>query len=62
MESLVGGACDPVMTPGCRPVGAFCDQVAAKGVTCELMFNGAIAMLTDPGGVTIEVNSGLEAR
>lgn len=47
---------------GVPDVKAFCDQVAAKGVECELVFNGAIAMITDPAGVTIEVNSGLENR
>jgi len=47
---------------GVPDVKAFCDQVAAKGVQCELVFNGAIAMITDPAGVTIEVNSGLENR
>ncbi len=47
---------------GVRDVGAFCEQVAAQGVTCELMFNGAIAIVTDPFGVAIEVNSGLENR
>jgi len=47
---------------GVRDVGAFCEQIAAQGVTCELMFGGAIAMITDPGGVTIEINAGLESR
>jgi catechol 2,3-dioxygenase-like lactoylglutathione lyase family enzyme len=47
---------------GVRDVDAFCDQVAAQGVTCERMFGGAIAMITDPAGVTIEINSGLESR
>ena len=47
---------------GVRDVGAFCEQVAAQGVTCELMFNGAIAIVTDPFGVAIEINSGLENR
>jgi hypothetical protein len=31
-------------------------------VTCELIFNGAIATITDPAGVTIEINAGLENR
>ena len=37
-------------------------RAGEKGVTCELIFNGAIAMITDPAGVTIEINSGLENR
>jgi len=47
---------------GVTDVGAFCEQVAAKGVTCELLFGGAAAMITDPGGVAIEINAGLESR
>ena len=47
---------------GVADVGAFCEQVAAKGVECELLFGGAAAMITDPGGVAIEVNAGLENR
>jgi catechol 2,3-dioxygenase-like lactoylglutathione lyase family enzyme len=47
---------------GVKDVKTFCEQLATKGVTCELMFNGAIAMITDPAGVTIEINSGLESR
>ncbi len=47
---------------GVRDVGAFCEQIAAQGVTCELLFGGAAAMITDPGGVTIEINAGLESR
>lgn len=47
---------------GVPDVGAFCEQVAEQDVTCELMFNGAIAIITDPAGVAIEVNSGLEDR
>jgi catechol 2,3-dioxygenase-like lactoylglutathione lyase family enzyme len=47
---------------GVRDVGAFCEQVAAQGVTCELLFGGAAAMITDPAGVTIEINAGLESR
>jgi hypothetical protein len=43
-------------------VGAFCEQIAAKGVICELLFGGAAAMITDPAGVAIEVNAGLESR
>jgi catechol 2,3-dioxygenase-like lactoylglutathione lyase family enzyme len=43
-------------------VGDFCEQLAAKGVECEMLFNGAAAMITDPGGVTIEINAGLENR
>ncbi|MGD8339659.1 MAG: VOC family protein [Gammaproteobacteria bacterium] len=47
---------------GVADVGEFCDQLAAKGVECELLFGGVAAMITDPGGVTIEINSGLENR
>lgn len=47
---------------GVKDVMAFCAELAQKGVTCELIFNGAIAMITDPAGVTIEINSGLEKR
>ena len=47
---------------GVEDVNVFCEQVAAKGVVCELMFGGAIAMITDPAGVTIEINAGLESR
>jgi catechol 2,3-dioxygenase-like lactoylglutathione lyase family enzyme len=47
---------------GVRDVKAFCAQLAAKGVMCELLFNGAIATITDPAGVTVEINAGLEAR
>jgi len=47
---------------GVKDVGAFCDRVAALGVMCEKLFNGAAAMITDPAGVAIEVNAGLESR
>lgn len=47
---------------GVQDVAAFCEQVAAQGVTCELLFGGAAAMITDPAGVTIEINAGLESR
>lgn len=47
---------------GVQDVGAFCEQVASQNVQCELLFGGAAAMITDPGGVTIEINSGLESR
>jgi catechol 2,3-dioxygenase-like lactoylglutathione lyase family enzyme len=47
---------------GVADVGAFCEQIAAKGVICELLFGGAAAMITDPAGVAIEVNAGLESR
>jgi len=47
---------------GVRDVDAFCNQVAAKGIECERLFGGAIAMITDPAGVTIEINAGLESR
>jgi catechol 2,3-dioxygenase-like lactoylglutathione lyase family enzyme len=47
---------------GVPDVDAFCARVAEEGVMCERLFGGAIAMITDPGGATIEVNSGLESR
>jgi catechol 2,3-dioxygenase-like lactoylglutathione lyase family enzyme len=47
---------------GVPDVGAFCEQLAAKGVQCDLLFGGAIATITDPAGVTIEINAGLENR
>jgi catechol 2,3-dioxygenase-like lactoylglutathione lyase family enzyme len=47
---------------GVKDVAAFCDRVAAQGVVCEKLFNGAAAMITDPAGVAIEVNAGLESR
>jgi catechol 2,3-dioxygenase-like lactoylglutathione lyase family enzyme len=47
---------------GVRDVNAFCDRVAAQGVMCERLFGGAIAMITDPAGVAIEINSGLDTR
>jgi catechol 2,3-dioxygenase-like lactoylglutathione lyase family enzyme len=47
---------------GVKDVKAFCAELAPKGVTCELIFNGAIATITDPAGVTIEINAGLENR
>ena len=47
---------------GVKDVGEFCNRVAAQGVVCERLFNGAAAMITDPAGVAIEVNAGLESR
>jgi catechol 2,3-dioxygenase-like lactoylglutathione lyase family enzyme len=47
---------------GVRDVGKFCEQVAQKGVECDVMFGGAAAIITDPAGVAIEINSGLENR
>lgn len=47
---------------GVPDVGAFCERIAAKGVTCDMLFGGAAAMITDPAGVTVEINSGLENR
>lgn len=47
---------------GVPNVDAFCERVAALGVTCERLFGGAVAMITDPFGVAIEVNAGLESR
>ncbi len=47
---------------GVEDVKAFCEQVAVHGVECEPLFGGAAAMITDPAGVAIEINSGLESR
>jgi catechol 2,3-dioxygenase-like lactoylglutathione lyase family enzyme len=47
---------------GVRDVAAFCEQIARQDVTCEILFGGAAAMITDPAGVTIEINAGLESR
>lgn len=47
---------------GVKNVDEFCTRVAAQGVVCERLFNGAAAMITDPAGVAIEVNAGLESR
>jgi catechol 2,3-dioxygenase-like lactoylglutathione lyase family enzyme len=47
---------------GVPDVNAFCEQAATKGVECERLFGGAIAMITDPAGVAIEINAGLESR
>lgn len=47
---------------GVRDVKAFCEQIAAQGATCEMMFGGAAAIITDPAGVAIEINAGLESR
>jgi len=47
---------------GVSNVSSFCENLAAKGVTCEILFNGAAAMITDPAGVTIEINAGMENR
>lgn len=47
---------------GVRDVEAFCNQIAAQGVVCEMLFGGAAALITDPAGVTIEINAGLESR
>lgn len=47
---------------GVRDVDAFCKRVTALDVTCERLFGGTIAMVTDPAGVTIEINAGLENR
>ena len=47
---------------GVKDVAEFCNRVAAQGVVCERLFNGAAAMITDPAGVAIEVNAGLESR
>lgn len=47
---------------GVRDVDAFCERIAARGVMYERLFGGAVAMIADPAGVTIEVNSGLESR
>ena len=47
---------------GVKDVGAFCEQVAEQGVVCEMLFGGVAAMITDPAGVAIEINAGLESR
>jgi hypothetical protein len=47
---------------GVPDVNAFCEQAATKGVDCERLFGGAITMITDPAGVAIEINAGLESR
>ncbi|MFS8607618.1 MAG: VOC family protein [Gammaproteobacteria bacterium] len=47
---------------GVEDVGAFCAKLAEQGIECELLFGGAAAMITDPAGVAIEINSGLESR
>jgi len=47
---------------GVRDVAGFCGQIAAKGVECQMLFGGAAAMITDPAGVAIEINAGLENR
>jgi len=47
---------------GVADVDAFCERAAGLGVTCQRLFGGAAAMLTDPAGVTVEINAGLESR
>jgi len=47
---------------GVKDVKAFCDRIAAQGVVCEMLFGGAAALITDPAGVAIEINAGLESR
>ena len=47
---------------GVRDVKVFCDRIAEQGVVCEMLFGGAAALITDPAGVTIEINAGLENR
>jgi hypothetical protein len=47
---------------GVKNVDEFCKGLAAKGITCERAGGGAIAMVTDPAGVRVEINQGLENR
>ena len=47
---------------GVEDVGAFCDRIAGQGVECEMLFGGVAAIITDPAGVAVETNSGLENR
>jgi G8 domain len=49
---------------GVKNVNEFCEKLASKGVTCERPMGNArpIAMVTDPFGVRVEINEGLEAR
>jgi catechol 2,3-dioxygenase-like lactoylglutathione lyase family enzyme len=45
---------------GVKNVAEFCTALAAKGVTCE--GTGNIRFVSDPAGVRVEINQGLEAR
>jgi catechol 2,3-dioxygenase-like lactoylglutathione lyase family enzyme len=47
-----------------RDVNAFCATIAGKGVMCErpLGNDRPMAMVTDPAGVRVEINQGLESR
>jgi len=49
---------------GVRNVNEFCEKLAGMGVMCErpMGLNTPIAMVTDPAGVRIEINQGLESR
>jgi catechol 2,3-dioxygenase-like lactoylglutathione lyase family enzyme len=45
---------------GVKNVVEFCDKLAAQGIMCE--GSGNIRMVTDPAGVRVEINQGLESR
>jgi catechol 2,3-dioxygenase-like lactoylglutathione lyase family enzyme len=47
---------------GVKNVDEFCKGLAAKGVMCERAGGGNIAFVTDPAGVRVEINQGLENR
>lgn len=46
---------------GVKNVVEFCKGLAAKGIVCE-QSTATIAMVTDPAGVRVEINQGLENR
>jgi catechol 2,3-dioxygenase-like lactoylglutathione lyase family enzyme len=43
-----------------KNVAEYCTKLAGLGITCER--TGNIAMVTDPAGVRVEINQGLESR
>jgi catechol 2,3-dioxygenase-like lactoylglutathione lyase family enzyme len=47
-----------------KNVTEYCTKLAGLGITCERPsgLNTPIAMVTDPAGVRIEINQGLESR
>jgi catechol 2,3-dioxygenase-like lactoylglutathione lyase family enzyme len=47
---------------GVKNVDEFCKGLAAKGISCERAGGGNIAFVTDPAGVRVEINQGLESR
>jgi catechol 2,3-dioxygenase-like lactoylglutathione lyase family enzyme len=49
---------------GVKNVSEYCAKLAAEGTTCERTAgpNTAIAMVTSPAGVRVEINQGLENR